>query len=123
MHGLDDFALLLAGGHVRLVGDDDIQETRVAQALKRFGNAWEDLQFRHRVRRIRFTFSDNSPIYDPVAVEKDRALAYHLVAICCRAGWETRQCQTTAWKASVCGVTRDASTVGITTTQSPICLV
>ena len=33
------------------------------------------------------------------------------------------QCHTTAWNASVCGVTREGSTVGTTTTKSPTCLV
>lgn len=41
---------------------------------------------------------------------------YHFVALSCRAGCETKQCQTTAWKASVCGVTSRGSTVGITIT-------
>src|ERR1051326_719288 len=38
-------------------------------------------------------------------------------------GCDTRQCQSTAWNASACGVTRDSSTVGMTTTRSPACLV
>src|SRR3979409_1706965 len=50
-------------------------------------------------------------------------LPHHLVEICCSFGCDTRQCQTTAWNASVCGVTREASTVGTTTTQSPTCFV
>src|SRR3990172_539061 len=38
---------------------------------------------------------------------------YHLVLVTCRSGWETRQCKITDWKASVCGVMREDSTVGI----------
>src|SRR5262245_10675440 len=70
--------------------------------------------------------ADNRAVDHAVAVEEDRAAqsgAHHFVATCCRMGCETRQCHTTAWNASVCGVTRDASTVGTTTTQSPTCLV
>ena len=34
---------------------------------------------------------------NPVAVEKDRSSSpYHVVALVCRSGCETRQCQTTA---------------------------
>ena len=43
------------------------------------------------------------------------AVDSHLVGINCRAGCETRRCQTTAQRPSVCGVTRSANSGGITT--------
>jgi hypothetical protein len=50
------------------------------------------------------------------AADGEAPSCHHLVSLICSFGWETRQCQTTAWKASVCGVMRAASTVGITIT-------
>src|SRR3990167_9777672 len=45
---------------------------------------------------------------------------YHVVGCFCSAGCETRQCQITAWNASLCGVTRFGSSTGILTTISEL---
>ena len=119
MDRLDVLALRLAGCDVGLIGDDDVKEAGLPQALERLGHAGEKLELGERARRVGLAVAHRARVEDAVAVEKDRAALHHFVAICCSAGCETRQCHTTAWKASVCGVTRAASTVGITITQSP----
>src|SRR5216684_2892483 len=117
---VDVRARSFAGGDVGLVGDDDIEESRRTQRLQRLAYAGKQLQIGKRARRVRLAVAHDRLVDHAVAVEKHRAaLRYHFVAVCCRAGCDTRQCQTTAWNASVCGVTRPASTVGISTTQSP----
>src|SRR6266702_931521 len=123
MHHLDVAALGFPHCDIGLVGDDHGKKARRAQALERFGHPRQDFQPVERSGRIRLAVAHDGGIDDAVAVEEHRAppafRRYHFVAVCCSAGCDTRQCQTTAWKASVCGVTRLASTVGTTMTQSP----
>jgi len=61
---------------------------------------------------------------DPIPIKKygrpqPVGTAYHFVCLRCKAGWLTRQCHTTAWKASDRGVTQFGLTAGIKTTTSP----
>src|SRR5439155_11767065 len=55
-----------------------------------------------------------------VTVEKDRSMSRqiadsHFISFCFSLGCDTIKCQTTAWNASVCGVTVSVETVGTIT--------
>ena len=82
------------------------QEVKILQPRRRYGTA----------------VTLHIGVDDAVAVEKDGA-HHHLVAFFCSFGCETRQCQTTAWKASAMRRDRGIPTVGMTTTTSPAFLV
>ena len=73
-------------------------------------------------RRQWLALLDVCTIDDAVTIDEHGAAAdrlYHLVGARCSLGCDTRQCQTTAWNASECGVMSFSSTVGITTIGSP----
>ena len=121
VHRLDDDALLRAAGHVGLVRDDDEAEVALAQAQQRVRGAGHD---RHRRRvggRMRLAVAQHGVVQDAVAVEEDGArhrVDSHFVCATFNFGCDTRRCQITAWKASVCGVTLCAFTVGTMTQAS-----
>lgn len=123
-----------SSGDIRLVGGEDQQEAGLVEGTQGFRHSWQDLQLLERRRRIPLAVLHPRPIDDTVPIKKNRpvhkryafavfAVPSHLASTICNFGCETKQCQTTDWNASVCGVTWSGSTVGITTTASPTCFV
>ena len=108
----------VAAGDVGLIGADDDQVAGLLEPAHGVLNAGQETKLGERGRRNGFAVALEVGVDDAVAIEKD-GRPHHLVAFRCSFGCETRQCQTTAWNASACGVTRDSSTVGMTTTTSP----
>jgi hypothetical protein len=110
--------------HVRLVRDYRQQEARSLQPLQTgrgFGVKPEILQplrgeaaADHGIPERRLPHPDQE-----IRQASARGTAYHFVCLRCKAGWLTRQCHTTAWKASDRGVTQFGLTAGIRTTTSP----
>ena len=110
-----------SGADVRLVGYDDEEKARVLEPLRCCCGVRKDAKFVEGGGRHRLAVTNQIGVDDAITIEEDGL--HHLVAFFCSFGCDTRQCQTTAWNASACGVTRLSSTVGITTTQSPAFLV
>src|SRR5215468_8782433 len=113
-----------AVSHVGLVGDYRQEKTRLLQLLEAgrgVGIQPEILQPSRGEAAPVTEFRNND---DPIPIEKHGrsqsvGTAYHFVCLRCKAGWLTRQCQTTAWKSSDKGVTQFGLTCGIRTTTSP----
>src|SRR5499427_1828826 len=113
-----------AVSHVRLVGDYRQEKTRLLELLETgrgVGIQPEILQPPRGEAAPVTEFRNNDY---PIPIEKHGrsqsvGRAYHFVCLRCKAGWLTRQCQTTAWKASDKGVTQYGLTWGIRTTTSP----
>src|SRR5262245_39250863 len=110
--------------HVRLIGDYRQKEPCLLQPSK----TGRGLGIKPEV--LEPPGGEASPVSefrndnDPIPIEKygrsqPGGRAYHFVCLRCKAGWLTRQCQTTAWKASDKGVTQPGLTWGIRTTTSP----
>jgi hypothetical protein len=114
--------------HVRLVRDYRQDEARTLQPLQTgcgFGVKPEILQpLRGEAAPITEFRNDDHPIpIKKYGRPQPVGTAYHFVCLRCKAGWLTRQCHTTAWKASDRGVTQFGLTVGIRTTTSPFLAV
>ncbi len=134
VHGLDDFPFLLGGRDIRLVGGNDYKKSGPMKVFNGFHHTGQNLHFLECVGRIRLATANEGAVDNAISVQKDsppcflaiaqkREIPYQVVIFFCRSGCETRQCQITAWNASVCGVTWVGSTVGITTTTSPTLFV
>src|ERR1017187_1223744 len=126
VHFLDRLALGQPRAHVRLIRDDDQNESRCAQAFRHVRHAGQKLKLLHPCRRHGLAVAQQGPAQHAVAVQKDGAMQTHFFAnpshlFACNItrGCDTSPCHTTAWKDSVWGVTALASTVGTTITQSP----
>src|SRR5262249_2866128 len=113
-----------AVSHVRLVGDYRQEKARLLQLLEAgrgVGIQPEILQPSRGEAAPVTEFRNNDY---PIPIEKHGGsqsvgTTYHFVCLRCKAGWLTRQCQTTAWKASDKGVIQFGLTWGIRTTTSP----
>ncbi len=107
MHRLHYLQALDTRANVWLVCHDDDQKTGLAQGQCRAFHSREKLKFRKSRRRIRLSVADHGAINDAIAIKEYcpfhlirpgnlTGRPHHLVAICCRSGWDTRQCHTTA---------------------------
>jgi hypothetical protein len=109
---IDHVSLLRPPRHVRLVGDPDEKQTGAFQSLQRAGDVGQHLQLGERGWRTGSAVFHDGAVQDAVAVEERRASRRaahrtdsHFVGAAFTFGCETSRCQTTAWNASVCGVT------------------
>jgi hypothetical protein len=68
VHGFDDVAALLAGGDIRLVGDDDQGEARLAQGGQCLQDFGEDFEFLDSVRRIGRSVPHMGPYQNAIAI-------------------------------------------------------
>src|SRR5436309_3653698 len=130
MHGFHHLTPLGPLGHIRLVGRDNQQKPGISQSKESLPDTRQNFEFDQRRWRIGFAVSQHGTVQHAIPVKKNRPSSHahrfaafivvsHLVPAVCNNGCDTRQCQTTAWNASVCGVTRSGLTVGTTTTASP----
>jgi hypothetical protein len=120
VNGVDFGGGARAARNVRLVRDDEQHETGLAQRLQRRLRIARDVEL-PQVGWIRQAVANDRVVHDAVAIEKDGApqrTVSHFVSAVLSAGWDTIRCQTTAWKASACGVVLAALTVGMTTHAS-----
>src|SRR5579871_6531235 len=112
-----------------LIGDEHKEEAGAGEPNERFGSTRQETHVLRRQRRLALAGMRIEDLLDQntVAVEEDRRAAHrvdsHFMAFANSLGWLTMPCQTTAWKASVCGVTVCALTVGTTTQASATCFV
>jgi hypothetical protein len=110
MHALDFRSILNASRDVRLVGNNNYQESRSFEIEKCGSSTRHDPHLFQRRRRIRFTISndgsDNYAVtvqencWTPVHMAATAAAASHFVSACFSAGCDTMRCHTTAWNAS-----------------------
>lgn len=121
VHGTDDFPIRSSGRDVGLVRHDDDLEPRRFEFRHRLLHARKDAELLEPRRCDGPSLPQHVRADHPVAIEE--CGTYHLVAFLCSFGCETSACQTTAWNASTCGVTRASATVGMVTTTSPTALV
>src|SRR5262249_60837702 len=107
--------------HARLFGDYRQENPRLLQLLK----TGRDVGIQPEI--LQPSRGEAAPVTEfrnndyPIPIEKHGrsqsvGTTYHFVCLRCKAGWLTRQCQTTAWKASDKGVIQFGLTWGIRTT-------
>ena len=119
VHRLHHAALNQAIADIGLVGHHDDKEPCILQCAHCADYARQQAEITQSPRRIGLAAADPATVDNSVAIEENRPRTYHFVAFIWSLGWETRQCHTTEWNASVCGVTSAGSTVGMTMTWSP----
>jgi hypothetical protein len=73
VHRLNRAQRLRTASDVRLIGDDEQQESEFLQASEAAGGAIHDFQFRERRRRVRLTVAYDRAIQDSIAIEENRA--------------------------------------------------
>ena len=106
-----------AAPDVGLVGRDDEQKAGLLERAAAGGDPFVQPELLDRARRERLPIPDDLDVQRSVPVQEDcgpqrhppqglAATDSHFVWFTLRSGWETKRCQTTAWKASACGVTR-----------------
>ena len=107
VNGVEQFPRQRAARDVGLIGDDDQQKAAGLEEGEGFGHAGQNLELLGSTRRIGLAVTLERAVEHAVAVEKHGALQRrdsHLVGAAFTAGCVTNRCQTTAWKASACGV-------------------
>jgi hypothetical protein len=95
VHGSESGGRRASGRDIRLVGDNHDHEACALELAHRFGNTRKNLEILQTPRRDKPPVALDVGIQYAIAIQEYRA-RYHLVAITCSFGWETRQCQTTA---------------------------
>ena len=127
VHGFDCFPGLCAAPDIGLIRDHDQEKSGVLQLFTAFRDAGIKLELDEIRGRKGESVADHRTIENAVAIEKNGALTYfvlsHFVCAVFSAGCETSKCQTTAWKASACGVVFIGLTVGIMMQTSATCAV
>ena len=107
VHRIHHFQLLNTGCDIGLVGDDNDQKVGFAQCLGCALDTREKLEVVEGGRRIWLAVTHECSIDDAITVKEHcppqhtrRSIrgerSHHFVANCCKSGWDTRQCQTTA---------------------------
>jgi len=95
VHGSERGGRRASGRDIRLVGDDHDHEACALEFAHRSGNTRKNLEILQTPRRDRSPITLDVGIQYAIAIQEYRA-RYHLVAITCSFGWETKQCQMTA---------------------------
>src|SRR5947199_5577386 len=127
MHRFNCRATLDPPADIRLVCNDDQEKARSLKS----GAPVNDIIVQFKIVRIRrwvwLSLADDRSIEYAISIQKNCSSPYfivsHFVSARLRVGCEIHRCHTTAWKASVCGVTLARLTVGITTATSATCAV
>jgi hypothetical protein len=123
------FDVLAAGDaarHIRLIRDHHQQEAGGFQSRQGRGRIRVDLHFGGSDRRVGLAIADQRARQHAVAIQEHGALHRsdsQRVSAAFSAGCETSRCQTTAWKASACGVMCAGFTAGTITQASATCAV
>src|SRR3954454_2947093 len=127
MHRFNRRATLDATADIGLVCNNDQGEARSLKSRAPLSDIIVQFEILRVRRRMRLSIADDRPVDYSVAVQKYCASHYlmrsHFVSVRLRVGCEIHKCHTTAWKASVCGVTFAVLTTGITTATSATCAV
>ena len=122
MHRFNRLAALGAAADIRLVCNNHQEEARSLKSRAPVDDIVIEFEIRRTRRGMRLSIPDDSAVDYSVAIQKYGAPRYlmlsHFVSATLRLGCEIHKCQTTAWNASVCGVTFSGFTVGITIATS-----
>ena len=99
VHFTDYFRGYQAVGYVRLVGDHDNEKARLLEAGDCAACPGQKAQILKPPDSIGLSVPNHGSDDDTIPIKKNRPPPrrfYHFVDLRCRAGWDTRQCQTTA---------------------------
>src|SRR5436305_5028394 len=127
MHGFHRHATLDAAADIRLVCNDDQEKVGSLKSDASVDDIIVQLEIVQIGRWMWLSLADDRSIEYAISIQKNCSSPYfivsHFVSARLRVGCEIHRCHTTAWKASVCGVTLARLTVGITTATSATCAV
>src|SRR2546421_5277217 len=121
MHRFNRRATLDAAADIRLVCNNNQEKARSLKSGAAVDDIIVQLEIVRIGRRMRPSITDDRSIEYAISIQKSCSryfIVSHFVSARLRVGCEIHRCHTTAWKASVCGVTFALLTVGITTATS-----
>src|SRR5882672_3960004 len=111
---------------IGLIGHYDKQIPGCVQYLAGLAYTGQETKFFDTVGRMRDSVRYGNLVNNSIPIQEhsgSHRIDSHFVWVCFRIGCETRRCQTTAWKASVWGVTFSELIVGTITQASATCAV
>src|SRR3982751_5044872 len=122
MHGFNRHATLDAAADIRLVCNNDQEKARSLKSDASVDDIIVQLEIVQIGWRMRLSIADDRSIEYAISIQKNCSSRYfivsHFVLARLRVGCEIHRGHTTAWKASVCGVTFALLMVGIATATS-----
>lgn len=126
-HRFNGFETLRSAADVGLVRDHNQKKIRSFEPRTSVGNILVKLELVDVRWRVRQSVPDGNAVDYSVAIQKNCSSSYfmlsHFVWAIFRSGCEIHKCQTTAWNASVCGVTFVGLIVGMIIATSATCAV